>query len=509
MTRPCSQRALLTTSVAIVLALVLAACGSNLDPNEVRAGSGGTTVQNGVAVDGSAASEGDTGLDDSGLGLGDTSGGDTSGGGDTGGSVDTGSDTGGADTGGGDTGGGDTGDSGGGDTGDTGDSGGGSGAAGSCDGFKNGPGITDSTITIGNSSDISGPVPGLFETAQDAMKAYVTYYNKANPDGICGRSLVLKTYDSRTDAAADQQAYAAGCTDVFAMVGSVSAFDLGGAKTAQSCGLPDLRGGSVTFERNACTTCFGVQAVNTNFFENAVPDFVKQQVGAASAQKAAYFYTNAGAAAQNAKAQVSAMEKRGLKFPVVQGIDIAEFNYSTYVQQMKDNDIDVVFFTSDSTYSVRLRQAMAQQGYKPKLYLRDPTDYNPTFVQQGGSAVEGTTVFTNFVPFEEASTNRELSLYLSYLEQSSPGAAPGFFGLFAWSSAKLFVEQATQLGGDLDRASLIAAMRKVSDWTAEGMHAPMPVGSKKITDCWRFIEWNGSAWKAQEGTKYQCNGTTS
>ena len=85
MTRPCSQRALLTTSVAIVLALVLAACGSNLDPNEVRAGSGGTTVQNGVAVDGSAASEGDTGLDDSGLGLGDTSGGDTSGGGDPGG----------------------------------------------------------------------------------------------------------------------------------------------------------------------------------------------------------------------------------------------------------------------------------------------------------------------------------------------------------------------------------------------------------------------------------------
>jgi ABC-type branched-subunit amino acid transport system substrate-binding protein len=511
-TRPCSQRALLTTSVAIVLALVLAACGSNLDPNEVRAGSGGTTVQNGVAVDGSAASEGDTGLDDSGLGLGDTSGGDTSGGGDTGGSVDTGggSDTGGADTGGGDTGGGDTGDSGGGDTGgDTGDSGGGSGAAGSCDGFKNGPGITDSTITIGNSSDISGPVPGLFETAQDAMKAYVTYYNKANPDGICGRSLVLKTYDSRTDAAADQQAYAAGCTDVFAMVGSVSAFDLGGAKTAQSCGLPDLRGGSVTFERNACTTCFGVQAVNTNFFENAVPDFVKQQVGSASAQKAAYFYTNAGAAAQNAKAQVSAMEKRGLKFPVVQGIDIAEFNYSTYVQQMKDNDIDVVFFTSDSTYSVRLRQAMAQQGYKPKLYLRDPTDYNPTFVQQGGSAVEGTTVFTNFVPFEEAANNPEMATYVGSLKQVKPSANPLFFGVFSWSAGRLFTDLATKLGGKLSRASLLAEVKKVNDWTGNGMHAPQPVGSKGTGECWRFIQLTGGQWKPVGGTKYACNGLSS
>ena len=450
MTRPCSQRALLTTSVAVVLALVLAACGSNLNPDEVRAGSGGTVVQNGVAVDG-------TGTD-----LGDDSGGDDS-----------------------------------------------SGPAGSCDGFKNGPGITDSTITIGNSSDISGPVPGLFETAQDAMKAYVTYYNKANPDGICGRKLVLKTYDSRTDASADQQAYAAGCTDVFAMVGSVSAFDLGGAKTAQDCGLPDLRGGSVTFERNACTTCFGVQAVNTNFFENAVPDFVKQQVGSASAQKAAFFYTNAGAAAQNAKAQVKAMEKRGMKFPVVQGIETSEFNYSTYVQQMKDNDIKVVFFTTSYQFSAKMRQAMAQQGYKPELYLRDPTDYNPDFVQQGGSAVDGTVVYTNFTPFEEAGNNRELATYVGSLNQVNPSADPAFFGVFSWSAGRLFTDLATKLGGKLSRATLLAEVKKVDDWTGNGMHAPQPVGSKGTGECWRFIQLSGGQWKSIGGTKYACNGLSS
>lgn len=511
MTRPCSQRALLTTSVAVVLALVLAACGSNLNPDEVRAGSGGTVVQNGVAVDGTGTDLGD----DSALGdLGTDTGGDTggtSGGGDTGGSTTSGggSDTGGStDTGGGTDTGGD--DSGGGDSGGD-DSGGddSSGPAGSCDGFKNGPGITDSTITIGNSSDISGPVPGLFETAQDAMKAYVTYYNKANPDGICGRKLVLKTYDSRTDASADQQAYAAGCTDVFAMVGSVSAFDLGGAKTAQDCGLPDLRGGSVTFERNACTTCFGVQAVNTNFFENAVPDFVKQQVGSASAQKAAFFYTNAGAAAQNAKAQVKAMEKRGMKFPVVQGIETSEFNYSTYVQQMKDNDIKVVFFTTSYQFSAKMRQAMAQQGYKPELYLRDPTDYNPDFVQQGGSAVDGTVVYTNFTPFEEAGNNRELATYVGSLNQVNPSADPAFFGVFSWSAGRLFTDLATKLGGKLSRATLLAEVKKVDDWTGNGMHAPQPVGSKGTGECWRFIQLSGGQWKSIGGTKYACNGLSS
>ena len=122
-------------------------------------------------------------------------------------------------------------------------------------------------------------MPGLFETAQQGTQAFVKYFNDTVPDGICGRSLVLKTYDSRTDAGADQQAYTTACDEVFAMVGSQSAFDSGGAKTAQNCGLPDLRASAVTVERNACTTCFGVQAVNTADFENAVPDFVKQHYG--------------------------------------------------------------------------------------------------------------------------------------------------------------------------------------------------------------------------------------
>ena len=53
-------------------------------------------------------------------------------------------------------------------------------------------------------------------------------------------------------------------------------------------------------------------------------------------------YINAGAAAENAKIQVAAMENRGMNFDYVQGIDISEFNYAPYVQQMKDKGIEYV-----------------------------------------------------------------------------------------------------------------------------------------------------------------------
>ncbi len=492
-----------TTLAALVagsLALTLAACGTNIDPVSAASSNGGNgAVSGGVAADGGVIAGGseDFGAD---AGVVTDPGSVDPGGG----SIDSG----------GVASGGDSGAAAGGESGaEAGGSGsGGEGEtpvdeskSGSCDGFKNGPGITDSTITIGNSSDISGPVPGLFETAQEATKAFVKYFNATSD--ICGRKLVLKTYDSRTDAAADQQAYTAACKEVFAMVGSVSAFDSGGAATAQSCGLPDLRGGSVTTERSACNVCFGAQSVNPGQVNNATPDFIKKNF-AASSQKMAFLYINAGAAVQNAKLQVSAMTKRGLKFLYVQPIDVSEFNYATYVQQLKDRGVEGVFWLGAYQQSVRLRQAMAQQGYTPKIYIRDPTDYNPEYVSSGGSAVDGTVIFLNFVPFEEASSNPEMSLYLNYLRQVSPSADPAFFGVFSWSASRLFATLANELGGDLSRETLIAKIRGTKNWTANGLTSPQQVGPKQTGECWRFIQLKAGKWGSVGSSKYSCNGTT-
>ncbi|NHA00206.1 hypothetical protein G5V59_08905 [Nocardioides sp. W3-2-3] len=165
---------------AALLVLLVAACGSRLDPDTVAragGGSGGNGSGDGSlagADTGTTGGSGDTGAvggtsagGDTGTGSGGsagTSGGGTSAGGSTGG---------GASTGGGSTGGGAKGSA----TGGV--------KAGSCTGFKNQKGITDKTITLANISDISGPVPGIFESAQQATQAYVKYFNSTG--SICGR----------------------------------------------------------------------------------------------------------------------------------------------------------------------------------------------------------------------------------------------------------------------------------------------------------------------------------
>jgi ABC-type branched-subunit amino acid transport system substrate-binding protein len=489
-----TRRALIGLLVA-GMGVIPAACGgSALDPVTVRAANegvagqlGGPVAGTGTTTDGTTTTGG-TGTD------GTTT---TGGGGGT-----TGTATGGGST-------GTTGGSSGGASGSLKGTGGNAATGGvkaaSCAGFKNSTGITDKTIVIGNSSDISGPVPGLFTSAQQATKAYVAYFNATSD--ICGRKLELKTFDSRTDAGADQQAYQKMCEETFAAVGSMSAFDSGGAPVAEGCGLPDIRSSGVTAERAGCSTCFGALATNAHQFENAVPDFMLKQFPSAS-KKAAFLYINAGAAAQNAKTQIAVEEKRGMNVIYSAGIDVSEFNYGPYVQAMKDKGVRWVQFLGAYQQAARLAKTMQQNGFKPDAYVVDPTGYNPDYVQQAGSAGEGTVAFIPMTPFEEAGSNKELQLYLQWLNQVSPGAQPTFFGLFSWSAARLFVQQATALGGDLTRANLIKRFKGVSDWTANGLHAPQPVGSKQASPCYRFLRLKNGKWEPFGGTKYLCTGVT-
>ena len=477
-------RTLVGTTLVGTLSLTVAACGSQLSPETVRAA-------NGVSGGGAGLASGDTAGGDAGTASGDA-----------------GTSTGDA----GSTGGGAAG------SGGSGAAGGGSAAkgtganaatgttkAGNCAGFKNQPGITAKTITIANASDISGPVPGLFESAQQATKAYIAYFNASS--SICGRKLELMSLDSRTDAGADQQAYAKACEGAFAAVGSMSAFDSGGAATAAKCGLPDLRSASVSAERQACGSCFGVQSANPSTFENAVPDHIIKDYPQA-AKKAAYVWINAGVGPLNAQNQARAMERRGMHFVYKQSIDVSEFNYAPYVQQMKSKGVKYVQFLGAYQQAVRLAQAMQQQGFKPDAFVLDPTGYDPRYVQSGGSAVEGTKIFLNTAMFEEASSNKEMALYQAWLQQVKPGATPTFFGAFAWSAARLFVQQATALGGRLSRQTLVDSVKRVDHWTSNGLHSPQHVGSKQTGDCWRWVRLQGGKWVPEGSTRYSCNGVT-
>lgn len=472
--------------VGIALVVALAACGSRLDPDEVPR-AGGTGASGPVLL----AEEEVSGLSGEPVpvaGAGDIP-------------IDPGVPaTGGSGAGAGTTtpAGGGGGDGGSGETSEN-DAGGGV-DGGSCDGLKSQAGITDSTITLANASDISGPVPGLFESAQQGAQAYVAYFNSTSD--ICGRKLKLLTLDSKSDAAGDQAAYTRACQEAFAAVGSESIFDSGGVGTTEACGLPDIRSGALTAERTGCSTCFAVQAAQVGIVTDAPYRFYRQTDKAAT-DKAAFLYLEVGGSPDLAKSYSEVAAATGFGVQLLQGISATEFNYAPYVQQLKDKDVQYVQFVGANLHATRLAQAMTQQGYKPRIFVVTQTQYNNAYIEAGGDSVDGT-----YLPLPHAlfagSSNAELNLYRSWLAQVNPSAEPTTFGVFAWSATRLFVEKAIGLGGKLSRDTLIEAVRSERSWDANGLHSAMNVGGKTTYKCLDIVQLDGDTWKKVSGSKYLC-----
>ena len=492
-------------AAATVACLALTACGSHLDPQQVAAGRGTDTTGSSTAALGAPAGGTDPGTDDGGVPA-EPDAGDGSVPTPTGGASGTAPTTdGGADGASGSTdNGGASGDGSGGsgDGNNTSDDNSptGGGAAGDCGGFTNTTGITDSEITIANASDISGPVPGLFESARQGTQAFVSYYNST--EKLCGRSLKLLPLDSRADAGADQQAYASACEKSFAAVGSVSSFDAGGAATAEKCGLPDLRGFTVTPERQKCSTCRAAYAISSSTISDTIPKFWLKKEPEAS-KHVGIFYVNVAASKVNAEAFRNAYERAGMNVDVLQPIDTAEFNYATYAQQMKDNDIQFVQYFGPYQFAIKLQQAMKQQSFVPEVYFQDATIYDANYLKQAGDVAQGVYVFSTTELFDNTSI-REMALYRSWLDQVAPGAVPNYYGLYAWSATRLFVEQATALGGKLTRASLVDSLGKVKGWTSNGLHAPMAVGAGTTSPCAKILQYSGGSWRSVSGDDFTC-----
>ena len=352
-------------------------------------------------------------------------------------------------------------------------------------------GVGRGQVRIGNVADVTGPVPGLFLAAQQAVEAYVARFN-ARWD-LCGRRVVLDTHDSRTDAAREQVAYAAVCEQDLAAVGSMSAFDGGGARTAEECGLPDLRAETVTAARRGCSTCLAVHPTRPGVVGRAVPRHLAE-VEPGPVEHAAILYVDDEQHRADALAAVQAATDEGWNLVYVQAIPPGDMVYLPYAQQVEATGTRLVQFLGPASATVRLQEAMRQWGYVPELFLQDGEVYTPAYVRQAGEDAEGVLTHLPHVLLGERGST-ELARYRRWLERVHPGARPEPIGLWAWSAARLLLAEARALRGDLTRERLLVALRDVEGWTAGDLHAPQPVGAQRESRCELLARRTDGAWR--------------
>jgi ABC-type branched-subunit amino acid transport system substrate-binding protein len=340
-------------------------------------------------------------------------------------------------------------------------------------------GVTPNKITVATLADISGIQPGLFESAHQAARAATTYINSQG--GICGRQIELLPLDTKTDAGGNRAAMIDACQRAFAVVGSMSAFDEGSAAPGRECGIPDMTAITTNRLKYDAPNTFpmfpssgpAIGLSPAKYIAEKHPDVIK---------KAAILWLNQAVTKTNAVARKAAWESIGYRFIYEAEVQVLEANYTRFVQDMRDRGVQYVTMVSDYQSLVRLQKSMRQQGYVPKVRDWDSVAYDPGYLSES-NVVEGSTVFINTAMLEEASSIPEMKLYVDWLQRAAPGAVPDYFGIHAWSAFRLFQKLATQIGPDLTRAKVIAALKSTAEWGGNGIHAPHRTGTKIPSTC--------------------------
>ena len=143
-------------------------------------------------------------------------------------------------------------------------------------------------------------------------------------------------------------------------------------------------------------------------------------------------------------------------------------NYAANVQAMQSDGVQYVTEYSDASSAERLLQAMQQANFTPQVVDWFSEEYSPQFAQQTAPASNGDLVLISATDaYEDAASNPEMQLFLSWLNRVAPGAHHDIFGILAWSAGLAFEQALKAVGPDVTRAAVIAQLKSITNWTGK------------------------------------------
>jgi ABC-type branched-subunit amino acid transport system substrate-binding protein len=375
-------------------------------------------------------------------------------------------------------------------------SGAGSGTSAACNASNNGgatgTGITANTITIGNITSISGVAPGLTQSAQAATEAFAAYVNSTG--GICGRQLKVVTYDDQNDASQNAADAAEACSGTFALVGSASGFDNGGASTIQGCGIPYVGAELSTHEMGVVPNAFGASPGNAHYWPTGPAVWLKSQYPNAVTH-AAMLYLNVPATQEQAASEMKAYQSVGFNYVYTVAVSPTEPNYAPYVAKMQSSGVQYVTEYSDDNSAARLLQAMAQANYQPQVVDWFSEEYSQHFLSEAQGDANGNLVLMATTPYEDP-PNPGMALFESWMNRVAPGWKHDIFAALAWSAGLAFLQAAKAAGTHLTRATLLQQLQQIGTWNGDGVQPPdTSFGQKIPSKCFAYdkVQGNGFA----------------
>jgi len=350
-------------------------------------------------------------------------------------------------------------------------------------------GITKNSVTVGNVSIISGPVPGLFQGAAYGVEAYFNYINSQG--GVNGRKLYVKSFDDAFSGTQNQSETAQAVSSLFATVGSFSLFDNYGCNIlAQHPAFPDV---SNTLDpgTSSLPNVFSAQPLEQGA-PQAGYSYLKKKYPKAI-KHVANLVSNVETAISQWEGQKAALENLGYSFSYVREVSPVETNFTTDVINMKNAGVQMVLMT-DGDWQIfsALDKAMAQQNFHPQVVMSAGPVYSSQFIPAAGGAVNADGIWIiqgqSLYLGEDAKKIPAVVTFNKWIQKVHPGYKPDLFTLFGWANAQLFTQALKKAGKNPTRGSVLTALKGITSFTASGLIAPANPAKKIPPNCVLFAQ---------------------
>jgi branched-chain amino acid transport system substrate-binding protein len=353
------------------------------------------------------------------------------------------------------------------------------------------PGVTSKTITVGSISDISSPVPGLFEGAKVGTEAYFAYINSQG--GVDGRKLVLNGMDSAFSSGTVTTEAQTIAKNDFAIVGGFSLLDGAEKPIIDANKLPMV-----------------AQVLTPSMFEDpnvysAVPMVNNGDVSGPFKWLKSTYPSNVkalGLIGDNATASVVAVEQTyrnlteslGYKWLYSRDASYTESTFLPDIIKMKSAGVKLVFLpTVQGSYIVTIAQEMQQEGLHA-LLVSGTNAYEKNF--DPGSAGNGTLITGVYALYmgEDAKVVPAVATFDKWTKKVDPSTQLDIYTLDAWINAQLFVQALKAAGPNPTRGSLDAQLDKITSFNASGLISPQNPAQKIPGQCWLVAKYNNGTW---------------
>jgi ABC-type branched-subunit amino acid transport system substrate-binding protein len=345
-------------------------------------------------------------------------------------------------------------------------------------------GLTSDTITLGTIADRTGPVSGLFAGAQQGANAFAAYLNSTG--GLCGHKVIIDFADSGTNCSINQNDTSTLVKKVFAFVGSFSLYDGNGCGATVLKANPTVPDVHVALDPTAETLSnhFDLEPGELGY-ATGMYKYFKQKYGS-KMEHVGTISEDIPSAMQKQAAQVHAAESQGWKFTYSNTAAATASNFTSNFQTACGKDHIQVFYTvtEDAQNAATMIQNEHSIAACKGVINIVPIAYDSAFIPdfQGKvsalNGVQGWSEYSLFFNANEAANIPEVKLFQTWFKKTNPGQPLNLYAMFAWADGRMFQQAFENAGPTASRASVLAALGKIRNFSDNGLVAPTDPSSK-------------------------------